>query len=77
MKKHTTWQNRYRVGYSLSGYYPDDYSVNAILILLPGCPVLAPDSAGVLAWMSPETAKLFILELRLCRYLGWDESGNC
>ena len=64
MKKHTTWQDRYRVGYSLSGYYPADYSVNAILILLPGCPVLDPDSAGVLAGMSTETAKLFIFGLR-------------
>ena len=61
MKKHTTWQDRYQVGYSLSGYYPDDYSVNAILILLPGRPVLDPDSAGVWAGMSTETAKLFIL----------------
>ena len=58
MKKHTTWQDCRQVGYSLSGCYPDDYSVNAILILLPGCPVLDYDSVGVLAWVSPETARL-------------------
>ena len=58
MKKHTTWQDCCQVGCSLSGCYPDDYSVNAILILLPGCPVLNCESADVLVWVSPGTARL-------------------
>ena len=67
MKKHTTWQDCYQVGYSLSGCYPDDYSVNAILILLPGCPIWATDSADDLSETSPKTTRLSSIEPRLCR----------
>ena len=75
MKKHTTWQDCYQVGYSLSGCYLDNYGLNAILILLPGCLVLNSDSADGLTEMSQETARLPIWDLdptwqlyRLCWY---------
>ena len=58
MKKHTTWQDCYQVRYSISGCFSDNYSVNAILILPPGYPVLNSDSADGLAGASPETARL-------------------
>ena len=48
MKKHTTWQDYYQVKYLLLDYYTVDYSVNAILILPPGCPILATDFADSL-----------------------------
>ena len=67
MKKHTTWQDYYQVKYLLLNYYTEDYSANAILILPPGCPILATDSADDLPWMSPKTTKLSNLGARLCR----------
>ena len=67
MKKHTTWQDYYQVKYLLLNYYPEDYSVNAILILLPGCPILATDSADDMSGTSQKTARLSNLGARLGR----------
>ena len=67
MKKDTTWQDYYQVKYLLLDYYTVDYSVNAILILLPGCPVLSPDFADDLSGTSPKTARLSNLGARLCQ----------
>ena len=76
MKKHTTWQDYYQVKYLLLNYYPEDYSVNAILILPPGCPILAKDSADDMSGTSPKTARLSNFGDRLCRWPVWDESEN-
>ena len=67
MKKHTTWQDYYQVKYLLLNYYPEDYSVNDILILPPGCPILAPDSADDMSGTSQKTARLSNLGARLGR----------
>ena len=67
MKKHTTWQDYYQVKYLLLDYYPEDYIVCDILILPPGCPILATDSADDMSGTSPKTARLSNLGARLCR----------
>lgn len=64
MKKRTTWQDYYQVKYLLLNYYPEDYSVNAILILPPGCPILAPDSADDLSGTSPKTTGFSVWDLQ-------------
>ena len=67
MKKPTTWQDYYQVKYLLLNYYPEDYIVCDILILLPGCPIWATDSADDLSETSPKTTRLSSIEPRLCR----------